>query len=236
MPHYKLVSFKLCPFVQRSVITLIERGVPYDIEYIDLAAKPQWFLEISPFGRVPLLAVDRDVVLFESAVINEYLDETAPGRRFHPEDPLRRAHNRMWIEFISSLLGDQYRMQLAPTEAEARQHLAALHDKLGRLEAELPHQDQDHPWFNGAELSLVDIAAAPLLQRARWVADFAPDFDLVEAHPRMRAWQDALLARDSVRRSTADDVVDLYRAFVRKPLPARADGQGDRPSYLGSRA
>ena len=89
MPHYKLISFKLCPFVQRSIITLLEKGVGYEIEHIDLSNKPQWFLDISPFGKVPVLVVDDDVVLFESAVINEFLDETAPGRRLHPDDPLR---------------------------------------------------------------------------------------------------------------------------------------------------
>ncbi len=230
MPHYKLVSFKLCPFVQRSVITLREKGVPYEIEYIDLAAKPQWFLELSPFGKVPLLLVDRDTALFESAVINEYIDETAPGRRLHPEDPLRRAHNRMWIEFASSLLGDQYRLQIAPTGEEARRQLAALHEKLGRLEAELVKQ-RPGPWFNGSELSLVDTAVAPFLQRARWMADIAPDFDPVEGHPHMRAWQQALLALDSVRGSTVEDIVDLYQEFIRKPLPSN----GDRPSDLGTR-
>jgi glutathione S-transferase len=231
MPHYKLVSFKLCPFVQRSRITLLEKGVPYDIEYIDLAAKPPWFLEISPLGRVPLLVVDGDVVLFESAVINEYLDETTPGPRLHPEDPLRRAHNRMWIELGSTLLSDQYRMQLAPTEDDARRELAAFHDKLGRLEAELRKTAQG-PWWNGAVFSLVDTSIAPLLQRARWMADAVPDFDPVEGHPLVRAWQLALLDRDSVRRSTVEDIVELYLAFVRRPLASL----GDRPSYLGTRA
>jgi glutathione S-transferase len=227
MRHVKLVSFKLCPFVQRSVITLLEKQVPHELEYIDLADKPAWFLALSPFGKVPLLVVDHEVALFESAVINEYLDETTPGRRLHPEDPLRRAHNRMWIEFGSSLLGDQYRMQLAPGEDEARRQLAALHDKLGRVEAELG----SGPWWNGAELSLVDTALAPFFQRARWTADALPGFDPVEGHPRLRAWQAALLERDSVRRSTVPDIVELYLAFLRKPLPAN----GDRPGFIGSR-
>lgn len=231
MPHYKLVSFKLCPFVQRSVITLREKGVPFDLEYIDLADKPQWFLDISPFGRVPLLVVDDDVVLFESAVINEYLDETVPGRRLHPEDPLARAHNRMWIEFGSALLGDQYRMGLVPTEQEARALLAALHDELGRLEAELARPTRaPGDYFNGPELSLVDTAIAPLLQRARWTADAAKGFDPLEGHPRLRAWQEALLAHDSVRGSTVDDIVPLYLEHLRRPLPAL----GDRLSFLGS--
>lgn len=66
-----LISFKLCPYVQRSVINLLEKKVDYEIKYIDLANKPEWFLKISPFRRVPVLVVGEDV-LFESAVINEY--------------------------------------------------------------------------------------------------------------------------------------------------------------------
>lgn len=232
MPHYKLVSFKLCPFVQRSVITLLEKGVPHELEYIDLAAKPDWFVALSPFGKVPLLLVDGETALFESAVINEYIDETAPGRRLHPEDPLRRAHNRMWIELGSSLLADQYRMQLAPDEAGARRELAALHDKLGRLEQELARKPEPGDFWNGPGLSLVDTAVAPLLQRARWLADAVPGFDPVEGHPRVRAWQETLLARESVQRSTVADIVDLYLAFVRKPLASN----GNRPGFLGSRA
>ncbi len=227
-PHYKLVSFKLCPFVQRSVITLLEKGVEYDIEYIDLANKPEWFLAISPFGKVPVLVVDDDVVLFESAVINEYLDETAPGRRLHPEDPLRRAHNRAWIEFGSSLLGDQYRMGMAATEDDARTHAATLSDKLGRIEGQLGKG----PYFNGPQLSLVDSAVAPLLQRARWLADIAPELDPLDGHPKVKAWQEALLAHDSVARSTVDDILERFMTMLRRPRPSN----GDRPSWFGSRA
>jgi len=228
MPTYKLVSFKLCPFVQRSVITLLEKGMDYDIEYIDLSDKPKWFLDISPLGKVPVLVVDDDVVLFESAVINEYIEETASGPRMHPEDPLRRAQNRATVEFISSLLFDQYKLSMADEEAKAREHLAALHDKLERLETQLG----DGPYFNGTQFSLVDAAAAPFFQRARWIADIAADMDATEGHPKVRAWQQALLERDSVARSTVDDIVERYVTMLRRPQP----DVGDRPSWLGSRA
>ena len=192
MPHYKLVSFKLCPFVQRSVITLNEKGVPHELEYIDLSAKPQWFLELSPFGKVPLLVVDGQEALFESAVINEYLDETTPPRRLMPEDPLRRAHNRMWIEFGSALLADQYRLGIAPTEEEARRQLEVVREKVGRLEGELGRRpsapgEPEPRWWNGPDFSLVDAALAPFLQRARWIADCVPDLDAIEGFPRVRA-------------------------------------------------
>ncbi len=73
----ELISFNLCPFVQRSVITLNKKGIDYKITYIDLADKPDWFLALSPLGKVPVLK-HGDEVLFESAVINEYLDEITP--------------------------------------------------------------------------------------------------------------------------------------------------------------
>lgn len=228
MAQYKLVSFKLCPFVQRSIITLLEKGVAYEIEHIDLANKPQWFLDISPFGKVPVLVVDDDVVLFESAVINEYLDETAPGRRLHPGEPLRRAHNRAWVEFASSLLFDQHRMGTVATEEEARQELANMHDKLARIEQQLG----DGPFFNGAELSLVDAAVAPLMMRARLMAKLDPEFDPVEGLPKARAWQNRLLDHTNVQRSVVSDFDQLYDAYLRRPLPAN----GDRPGWLATRA
>ncbi|MCA9653154.1 MAG: glutathione S-transferase family protein [Myxococcales bacterium] len=227
MPHYKLISFKLCPFVQRSIITLLEKGVGYEIEHIDLSNKPQWFLDISPFGKVPVLVVDDDVVLFESAVINEFLDETAPGRRLHPDDPLRRAHNRAWIEFGSSLLADQWRLASAKSEEEARAQQQVVHDKLERIEGQLGKG----PFFNGPELSLVDTAVAPLLMRAHFMARIDPSVDPIEGLPRMRAWQEALLAHPSVQGSTVPDIETLFRRHVAKPLP----NNGDRPSWMGSR-
>ena len=77
MPTFKLISLVTCPYVQRSLITLEEKGVAYEVVHVDLQNKPPWFLALSPTGRVPVLLVregERETVLFESAVINEYLD------------------------------------------------------------------------------------------------------------------------------------------------------------------
>ncbi len=71
----KLISHKLCPYVQRAVIALTEKGVPFERIDIDLANKPEWFLKISPLGKTPVLVVG-DHAIFESAVILEYLEET----------------------------------------------------------------------------------------------------------------------------------------------------------------
>ena len=86
-----LVSHALCPYVQRAAIALAEKGVPFERRTVDLADKPDWFRAISPLGKVPLLIVRGDdaseTVLFESAVICEYLEETVPGVKLHPSFP-----------------------------------------------------------------------------------------------------------------------------------------------------
>src|SRR3990167_4253181 len=97
-----LVSHHLCPYVQRAAIVLAEKDTPFARRYVDLSAKPGWFLAISPLGKTPVLVADGEP-LFESAVICEYLDDTiAP--RLHPADALRRARDRGWGGFGSALL------------------------------------------------------------------------------------------------------------------------------------
>ena len=130
----QLISFKLCPFVQRSVIVLQEKGVEYDIEYIDINNPPDWFKAISPLGKVPVLRVGETVV-FESAVIMEYLDEVNPPS-LHPAEPLRKAQNRAWIEFASSLFMSLHGLVSAENEAAYQTAESELRGKLAQLDAQ----------------------------------------------------------------------------------------------------
>src|SRR4030088_2812449 len=110
----KLISHKLCPYVQRAVIALTEKGVGFERIDIDLANKPDWFLKISPLGKTPVLRVG-DTAIFESAVILEYLEETQP-KPLHPGDPLKRAEHRAWIEVGSVIRIDVAGFYAAPDE------------------------------------------------------------------------------------------------------------------------
>ena len=101
-PQLILISHKLCPYVQRAAIVLAEKGVAFERQDIDLAHKPGWFLKVSPLGKTPLLLVGGQAI-FESAVICEYLDETAVPK-LHPEDALQRARHRGWMEIGSTVL------------------------------------------------------------------------------------------------------------------------------------
>lgn len=215
---YQLISFVLCPFVQRAVIALKEKRVAFEITYIDLQNPPAWFLAISPMGKVPVLRVDSGGVLFESAVINEYLDETNPPA-LHPQDPWRRAHNRAWIEFGSNLIGRQYRMLTAPDQATLLRERDGFLAEWGHLEKQLG----DGPFFNGADFSLADTAYAPLLMRLEIMERRYPQ-QLFASTPKIAAWCAALLARPTVRESVVADFEAQFRVYFA--------GQG---GYLGER-
>lgn len=202
---YQLVSFVLCPYVQRSVIALKEKQVPFEITYIDLDNPPEWLRAISPMGKVPVLRVDQDRVLFESAVINEYLDETNPPP-LHPQDPWQRARNRAWIEYGSNLIGRQYRMLVAPDEESYVRERDGLLADLRHLENQLG----DGPFFNGAAFSLADAAYAPLFMRLEIIERCCPQ-GLFEPTPGIRAWSETLLVRPSVCESVVADFEAQFR-------------------------
>ena len=223
-PEIELISFKLCPFVQRSVITLEEKAVPYKITYIDLSDKPRWFLDISPLGKVPVLRVG-DTVIFESAVINEYIEETTGGG-MHPSDPIARAHNRAWIEFSSTIIMDSYQMIMAATEEQAREKAEVTRTKLARLEDQFKG-----PLFNGSEFSLVDAAIAPLLQRLAWYEAAVPSFDFYRGLPKAVAWRDAIFSRPAFQRSTVPEILDENVAYMRR-IVERAKNPAEVPWFI----
>ena len=130
----KLISHKLCPYVQRAVIALTEKGVPFERIDIDLANKPDWFLKISPLGKVPVLLVetgDGEVALFESNVICEYIEETQGGAKLHPQDPLQRAQHRAWMEFGSTILSELWGLETTgdPAVFETKRKAVAASDE-----------------------------------------------------------------------------------------------------------
>lgn len=206
----ELVSFKLCPFVQRAVITLLHKAAPYRIRYVDLADPPDWFLALSPAKKVPLLVVDGEHVLFESSVINEFIDEVTPGR-LHPEEPLARARNRSWIEFGSACLMDTLTMTTAEDEAAFAEVVAGFNAKLGQVESLLG----DGPFFNGTALSLADAAYAPIFMRAALIGRHAPVLDKA-ALPGVAQWADRLLALPAVAQSVVPEFPALYEDLIRR--------------------
>ncbi|KFI08913.1 glutathione S-transferase family protein [Massilia sp. BSC265] len=205
----KLVSHPLCPYVQRAVIALEEKGAQYERIDIDLADKPAWFLEISPLGKTPVLLADAQPV-FESAVICEYLDDVLPPR-LHPLDPLARARHRGWIEYASSVLNMIGSLYGAQDEAAFNAAIKLLRERFAHLETVL----EEGPYFGGARFSLVDAAFGPVFR-------YLDLFDAYGVHVIARelrevaAWRAAVSARPSVKSAVASDYPQRLHAFILK--------------------
>lgn len=203
----QLVSHALCPYVQRAAIALTEKRIAYQRTDIDLSAKPDWFLKISPFGKTPVLVAD-GVPLFESAPILEYLEDTA-APSLHPSDPALRARHRGWIEMSSSILSDIAGFYTAPNETAMLAKADAMADKFNRIQAEL----DEGPYFAGRKFSLVDAAFAPVF-RYFDTFDEIDCFGILEEKPKLGEWRAALAVRPSVRGAVGTDYPDLLRAFL----------------------
>lgn len=205
----RLISHKLCPYVQRAVIALTEKGVPFERIDIDLANKPDWFLAISPLGKTPVLQVG-DTAIFESAVILEYLEETQP-KPLHPADPLTRAEHRAWIEFGSAVLSDIAGFYAAPDEATFKAKTSQLGQRFARLEARVAAA----PWFDGENFSLVDAVFGPVF-RYFDVFDEIAEFGILVGKPKLACWRKSLAARPSVRAAVSVDYPTLLRDFLKR--------------------
>ena len=182
------------------------KQVEFEVTYIDLRNKPDWFLEISPHGKVPVLQVDGQP-LFESNAIAEFLDE-AIAPRLHPEDLITRARHRAWTDYVPSFasgLSIYYAKDAAGVEAKIPQ----ARNCLAKLTQALEQDAQAGPFFAGDQLCLVDAAYAPFLQRFLLVDEWLGSGLLAE-YPQVSEWAEHLLADKRVQDSVPDNFTEEF--------------------------
>jgi glutathione S-transferase len=176
-----LYTAERCPYAARVRIVLAEKGLGYDAVEIDLDDRPAWLYEKNPLGRVPVYEEDEGLVLPESRVIMEYLEERYPDPALWPDDPAERALGRLWLERFEDRLGGAY---YAVRRGEPREILdARLADLDGALEAQ--------PYLSGRDYGLADAGYVP------WILRALDRFD-VELGPATGDWLDRLSARPAV--------------------------------------
>ena len=202
-----LISHDLCPYVQRAVIALTEKGVDFRRTDINLAAKPDWFLRLSPLGKTPVLIVG-ETAIFESAVILEYLEETQ-ARPLHPTHAITRAHHRGWIEMSSVILSGIAGLYSAKGEDAFKAKVTQLTERFQQVEAVLA----DGPWFAGQKFSLVDAAFASVF-RYFDCFDRLGDFGILSRKPKLAAWRTSLAARPSVINAVGPDYAERLMKFL----------------------
>jgi len=190
------------------VILLRAKDIDFEVTYINLQEKPDWFLKISPHGKVPVLLVD-GTPLFESNAIAEYLDEMVEPR-LHPVDSINRARNRAWTDFVPDFAKGLSGIYYTKSEAEMHAGLVEAPKRVVKLEEALKKErDNDGPYFNGDKLCLVDAAYAPFLQRFAFV-EAKLKTGVLKDFPLVQAWSDALLANETVTGSVVSHFNDEF--------------------------
>jgi glutathione S-transferase len=199
MTEIEIYSAVLCPFAHRSRLTLVEKGVPFNLIEIDLQNKPANFRKISPYGQVPVLK-HGDRRVWESAIINEYLNEAFPEPPLLPKSPIQRAQARIWINFADTRLfattgkwlHGQYPQHSTEIANELTDHLQFIEKEgLQKMSAEGPY------WF-GAEISLVDLTYYPWFEQLAVLEHFR-GFKLPTGLDRLKQWREIVANRESVR-------------------------------------
>ncbi len=170
---------------------------------------PEWFLKVSPLGKVPVLIVDEKTAIFESAVINEFLDEVTEPRLM-ATDPLQKAFERAWIEYASELLGQLYGVSVETDRAALAPLKTELFETLQKLEAVVKG-----PYFRGSTFSLVDTSFAPLFVRLEILGALWADSAWAQM-PKVRKWAESLIAFPAVRDSVTATFKQDYLGYLKK--------------------
>lgn len=206
--NLELISFKLCPFVQSSITTLLYQGIEYKITFIDINDPPQWFDEVSPTAQVPILRVDNNIVIFESTVINEFLNDIG-NRNMIPDEPLQRAAHRSWTQFCSAILGDIFNLIGAKNQEAFEDIEYDILDKLDKLEAV-----KTHSTYFGDNLNLIDTIYAALFMRLNLLKP-AHDMLDISRYPKLTAWSQQLLDLECVKKSVVPELPQIYISMVK---------------------
>jgi glutathione S-transferase len=204
---YTLISHHLCPYAQRAAIALFENNVAYERKNIDLGNKPDWFLKLSPLGKVPLLVVNDETVVFESSVIAEYINDTNGGELLST-NALNRASQRAWVEFASQMIANIGQYYTAADEETLEVAATQLAKKWQTLENRLGNG----PWFEGDEFSLVDAAFAPVFRFFETFEQLT-GIEYFATVPKVSAWRRVLASRPSVRKAVAEDFSERLLQF-----------------------
>jgi stringent starvation protein A len=156
-----LYSGTTCPFSQRCRFVLFEKGMDFEIRDVDLFNKPEDINVMNPYGQVPIL-VERDLVLYESNIINEYIDERFPHPQLMPADPVMRARTRLFLfNFERELFVHVQALENSNNQKLIEKGRSTIRDRLTQLAPIM----LKNKYMLGDDFSMLDVALAPLLWR-----------------------------------------------------------------------
>jgi glutathione S-transferase len=197
MATVEIFSTEVCPYAHRTRLVLMHKGVDFALTEIDLSNKPDWFAEVSPYGKVPSIRHDGRIV-YESAIINEYLDEVFPAPALMPTDSHVRAMARIWVDYGNT------RFNVASFKLLRENDTANQNTLRTELDASLKFMEEGMaklgggPYWLGNELSLVDYSYYPFFERFCNVEHYR-DYQIPASCRRLLAWRDVMKTLPIVR-------------------------------------
>ena len=197
-----LYSGTTCPFSHRCRIVLFEKGMDFQINDVDIHDKPEDLAVMNPYNEVPVL-VERDLILHEANIINEYIDERFPHPQLMPADPVMRARARLFLFRFEQELFVHVRAleNAASSKKDQEKARSAIRDNLTQIAPVFTKQK----FMLGDEFSMLDVAVAPLLWRLEhYGIEFAkPNPNLMEYAERLfsrQAFIDSLTPNEKAMR------------------------------------
>lgn len=214
MSELQFYSNDVCPFAYRVRLALAEKGIEHELHTIDLQDIPDWYYDISPTGKVPLLKRGENVI-WESTVINEYLEDAYPDIPLLPKDPVARAHARIWIEYCNTTFQPNYcGLVFEPYESKHEAIHTALQDSLKTMDGGLA-KTAPGPYWLGEHLSLVDLTYYPFFEHAPVLSHYR-GFDISAEYKHIHRWLAAMRERPSVQENQceAEFYIEAYKPYV----------------------
>jgi len=215
MNTIKIYSASACPYAQRSRMVLVTKGIEFEVVEIDLKNKPDWFTSISPYGKVPLLQ-HGEATVWESAVINEYLEEVFTQQPLMPQNALNRAKARIWIDFANTKFTTAfYKLLLAQDSEKQEEWRQELNQHFATMEKGMQNLSEMGNYWLGQALSLVDLTYYPWFERLP-VLEHYRGFKLPESCQTLRQWYDLMQEVPAVKQTQqgADYHIKQYEKYA----------------------
>jgi len=195
---------------------MIEKEIPFELTEVDLRNKPDWFLAVSPYGKVPVI-VDDGQTIYESAIINEYLDEKYKSIPMMPEEPVERAKARIWMDYCTNKYLTLSRKLLVDHGNEELQteNKKKMKESLIYIEKECFEKNANGPFWLGNNISLVDLHYAPFFERFGAFKELF-GVEWPEECIKISDWWSTIQKRDSYKMTVlpTEEHVDLYRSIM----------------------
>lgn len=219
----KLWSAKLCPYSQRTTFALHYKSVDYESIIVDMKEKPVELLRMNPNGQVPTM-LDQGNVFYESNICVEYIDESwesPSGLDLMPDDPAGRAKARMWCDFIEKKIITPFFCMRKEEERES--NMEKLLDGIARFSTEMAKSPG--PYFSGPDIGMVDVAAAPFINRLV-IAEHFFKFKIpnTDKFAGFQSWWSAIQKHPSYIATKVDD--EFLLEYAKNKLRSCQMGQG----------